>query len=105
MLHRLILSITLAILFAFGQQSAVVHEISHFADISGDLSSQQQKKVPHTPVCEKCLSFGELGSALSVHYFSPAIVASTHETVIFSSKHRNSVALLHYSARAPPQFV
>lgn len=100
MLRRFILSISLIVLFAMGQQGAVLHEISHYADINP--TSQQQDKAPHSPLCDKCLSYGELASALGVHYFVPPVIAASYELSAFSSSHHPSQTLLSYLARAPP---
>ncbi|MFA6178004.1 MAG: hypothetical protein WC696_00145 [Candidatus Methylopumilus sp.] len=100
MLRRLILSFSLIFLFALGQQGAVLHEISHYADINP--SSQQQDKAPHSSVCDKCLSYGELASALSVSYFAPPILTAGYELTAFSSSNHPSNTLLSYLARAPP---
>jgi len=100
MLRRLILSFSLIFLFALGQQGAVLHEISHYAEVNP--SSQQQDKAPHSSVCDKCLSYGELASALSVHYFAPPILAAGYELTAFSSSSHPSNTLLSYLARGPP---
>lgn len=101
MLRRLILSFALALLFGLGQQGAAVHEISHYADLAP--LSQQQDKAPHSGVCDKCLSYGELANAVSTGYFSPVILAAGFETFVYSSGSHLSPVPPSYSARAPPQ--
>ena len=100
MLRRLILTFMLALLFGLGQQGAVVHEISHFADINS--SSQQQDKAPHSPLCEKCLSYSGLASALGVSYFMPPTMAAGFEPYVYYSSTRLGLTSAVYSARAPP---
>ena len=101
MLRRLILSFALALLFVLGQQGAAVHEISHYADLVP--ATQQHDKAPHSPVCDKCLSYGELANALGVSYFTPPISTAGFEPPAYSSTNHLSLTLLSYSARAPPQ--
>ncbi|HEU4709074.1 MAG TPA: hypothetical protein VFS17_07155 [Methylophilaceae bacterium] len=102
MLQRLILTVILAFLFGFSQQGAIVHEISHYADQAP--LSQKKDSSSHGSVCEKCLSYGQLASALGVAYFSPALLANTFEaTQHYAAAHHASPEHA-YSARAPPVF-
>jgi hypothetical protein len=99
MLRRLILSFALAVMFAFGQQGAAMHEISHFADLA---PSQQQDKAPHTSACDQCLSYGKLVSALAVSGFhAPAI---SGDFALHATEHTSHDRLTqrYYAARAPP---
>ena len=100
MLRRLIFIFTLALLFGLGQQGAVVHEISHYADLSP--LSQQQDKSSHTSVCDKCVVYGELASALGVAYFAPVLLAGTFDTTQYHAGTQHNSPLYAYSARAPP---
>jgi hypothetical protein len=101
MLRRLILSFALAVMFAFGQQGAAVHEISHFADLA---PSQQQDKAPHTSACDQCLSYGKLANALGLTSFQP--LASTGDFALHAIEpaSHQSLTQVHYAARAPPSF-
>jgi hypothetical protein len=100
MLRRLILSFALIALFALGQQGAVLHEISHYNELTAN--SQQQDKAPHSSVCAKCLSYGELASALGVHYFAPPVLTADFELIDYAGSNHYSPSLPAYSARAPP---
>ncbi len=100
MLRRLILTLSLALVFVLAQQGVAVHEISHYADFNP--ASQQQDKAPHSGTCGQCLSFSGLAHALGVSYFSVAVLAAGFETTLFSSNNHRSPALTSYSARAPP---
>ena len=100
MLRRVILTFALALLFGLGQQGAVVHEISHYADISS--SSQQQDKAPHSPLCEKCLSYSGMASALGVSHYMPPTLAAGFEPYTYHSSNHLSHTSAAYSARAPP---
>lgn len=102
MLSRFILSFTLALLFALGQQGAALHEISHYADFAP--ASQQQDKAPHSPVCDKCLSYGELAHALTAHVFSLPFAPTSFEAAIYSDGSHFSSSSRPYAARAPPRF-
>jgi hypothetical protein len=88
MLRRLILSFALAVMLAFGQQGAAVHEISHYADLA---PSQQQ-----------CLSYGKLTSAVGVSSFQPPSLAGDFALHAIEHASHDSLTQLHYSARAPP---
>jgi len=100
MLRRLILTFALAFMFGLGQQGAAVHEISHYADVNP--SSQQQDKAPHSPLCEKCLSYSGMASALGASHYTPPTLASSFELFTYHSSNHHSPTLAAYSARAPP---
>lgn len=101
MLRRIILSFTFALLFTLGQQGAAIHEISHYADLTP--ASDQQDQAPHSPVCDKCLSYGELAHALGVQDFSLPLPAASFEAAVYTGSSHFSASLRPYSARAPPQ--
>ncbi len=110
MLRKLLLSISLALLLAIGQQGALVHEISHYADIGDStsslklgLSSSHPDKAPHSPLCDKCLGYGELAHTLTITYVLPPIVKTGFTTAFYTSKNHDSRRLSPYSARAPPK--
>ncbi|HEX5538807.1 MAG TPA: hypothetical protein VFX01_03370 [Methylophilaceae bacterium] len=101
MFRRFALSFSLILLFAFGQQGGAVHEISHFANLVP--GSQQQDKAPHSSsVCDKCLVYGSLASAIHVAYFSPALLANQFETTQFQATALRVATADAYLARAPP---
>jgi hypothetical protein len=102
MLRRLILSFALAVLFAFGQQGAAVHEISHYTDLAP--SQQQQDKAPHTSACDQCLSYGKLANALGLTSFQPLAITGDFALHAIEHASHQSLTQLHYAARAPPSF-
>ena len=102
MLRRLILTLVLAFMFGLGQQGAAVHEISHYADINP--SSQQQDKAPHSPLCEKCLSYSGMASAVGVSHYAPPMLTAGFEPFSYHSSNHLSPISAAYSARAPPVF-
>ena len=102
MLRRYLLSFSLVLLFAFGQQGAAIHEISHYADLASASQQQQDKSPAHISFCDKCLVYGELASAINVAYFSPALLSQQFETAHYHAVSHRNPAHHAYSARAPP---
>ncbi len=119
MLRRLALTFSLIILFGIAQIGAVAHEFSHYTDV---IAQQQASKNSHQPssrdqapqhqtpqdqapqhqVCEKCISYTELGHAISSSHVALPVIADTQFT---PSTHPVTPSLstpLTYSARAPP---
>ena len=101
MLRRYLLSFCLVLLFALGQHGAAVHEISHLADLAP--TSQQQDKAPHSPVCDKCLSYGKLSVGLGVDYFAPPLLVADFTFYPCAVNGRDHSASFVYLARAPPR--
>lgn len=119
MLHRLIFSLLLIASFGFAQIGALTHEISHYTDATAQNQQQdfnnsanknsgknannnQRNQEPHNQVCEKCVSYAELGNAVSSSHVALALTISTH--LLSSSSLSTFLATKprHYSARAPP---
>lgn len=98
MLRRLILTLSLVLLFGFGQQGAAVHAVSHLADWQG----QQQDKSGHSQACDKCVVYAQLGGAMpsAGHVLPPA--DGQHVTYDARLDTLDSFNPLPYSARAPP---
>ena len=103
MLRRLMLTFALALVFGLGQMGAIVHEISHYADLSPASQKQKQDQAPHSEVCGQCLSYSSLANALGVGYFTPPTLSVAFEAIVFKTSSHHSPALTPYSARAPPQ--
>lgn len=99
MLRRLLLTLTLALLFGLGQQGAATHAISHLADWQQD---QQQDKSGHAPVCDKCVVYAELASALAGSVFTPPPIPQVHTVHVPLWVHADSTLHFPYAARAPP---
>jgi hypothetical protein len=98
MLHRLLLTLSLVLLFGFGQQGAVTHAISHFSE----QQSQQHDKNQHGSTCDKCVVYAELSSAVAGTAFALPPASLAHQTPISHHTHATSALHLPYSARAPP---
>jgi len=99
---RFLLSLWLAFALLFAQQGAALHAMSHLADGVPE-QSQQEKHLPYSPACDKCVVYAGIGSAALP---SPPIFAAQETTVVLAAV----VFLLFFSAplrsylsRAPPR--
>jgi hypothetical protein len=104
MLHKLIFSLALAFLLGFSQQSALLHEISHFADIS-PLSEQQDQAPQHAANCEHCLSFSHFANTVTSHYQLSLKSQENDMPAIFAGSHHQPLSPQAYTARAPPTLI
>lgn len=98
---QLILSLLLAFTLLFAQQGAAIHALSHLTETLPN-HSQQDKQLPHSPACDKCVVYAGMGSALASSAFVPqtaAAQAPQQETVPTALL---SQAVRPYLARAPP---
>ena len=118
MLHRLMLNLLLIISFGFGQVGALTHEFSHYSDnaslnqqLSLNQTSQsppskdepsQHKQAPHNQVCEKCISYAELGSAISNSHSAFTATPSVNLIIVSRLLTLSPKKSCIYSARAPP---
>ena len=91
----------LALLFA--QQGALAHSVSHF--LSDEAPSQQDKPLPNSKVCDKCLAYTGISGAL--HSDSPVIVLHDINDGLFATVAHCflSLSFLAFSSRAPPVFL
>ncbi|MBA3696964.1 MAG: hypothetical protein H0W85_09490 [Methylotenera sp.] len=118
MFNRLIFAFTLIVSFGMAQIGAVTHEISHYSDITAKNQQLEHSKstsprskskpsepISHNQVCEKCISYAELGHA--VHSTQPVLSAvnSTHHYSVTYLQTPSYSKLRSYSARAPPSLV
>jgi hypothetical protein len=99
---RLLLSLWFALALLFAQQGATLHALVHLAD-GMPAQSQQEKHLPHSPACDKCVAYAGIGSAAPS---SPQMFAAQETTVVLAA----AVFLLFFSAplraylsRAPPR--
>lgn len=100
MLRRLLLTLTLALLFGLGQQGAATHAFSHLAD--AQQHDRQQDKSHHSSSCDKCVVYAELGSAIGSTPFTLPPVPQSFKIDRATVLHSRSVLYQPYSARAPP---
>jgi len=102
--RRTLLHAAFALLLVFTQVDSVVHVVSHLAD-AGMHSSQPDKQLPHSQVCEKCLAFAAIGGAmpstpLLVGDWTVAAIETRDQPVSYHSEPDRA-----YASRAPPAFV
>jgi len=101
---RLLLFLLLAFSLLFAQQGAAIHALSHLTEPLSS-HSQQDKQLPHSPACDKCVVYAGVGSALAASAWAiPAAVAQApHLDVTPPAAMSRSARLYH--ARAPPALV
>lgn len=116
MLNRLIFAFTLIVSFGMAQIGAVTHEISHYSEIreqvqqqisAKDLSNKSKKSEPitHNQVCEKCISYAELGHIAHSTQAALAAVNATNHYFSICSQTPSYAKPRTYKARAPPSLV
>lgn len=104
MLHRLILAFTLTLLLGFSQQTALLHEISHIADLV-PLSDQQDQAPQHAAHCDHCLSFSHLSHGVTGSFnFAPNLSPGAALAAL-TNQHYQTHFSKAYNARAPPSFI
>jgi hypothetical protein len=100
MLKRTFINYVLPLLFLFAQHGAVTHEISHYSEPAP--LTQQKQQTPHSPICDKCVSYGEMAGALGTPSFHIPVLP-TAAIQVDGYQHFNSHhVVVSYQARAPP---
>jgi hypothetical protein len=95
---KLPLFLLLALTLLFTQQGAAVHALSHLSE----RLSQQDKQLPHTPACDKCVVYAGAGAALAPSALAiPAVAAQTRHPALTRPALLSRMAR-PYHARAPP---
>ena len=90
-----------ALVVLFAQQGGALHALRHaFAE----QTQQQDKQTPHSPYCEECTSYAQLGSALNSSFLSFELHSSLVQTLaqhyfVFFTQH-----IVPAIARGPPVF-
>jgi hypothetical protein len=100
MLKRTCMIFLLPLLFLFAQHGAVTHEISHYSERAP--LTQQKQQTPHSPICDKCVAYGEMANALNANSFVAPIISVglISAEAKYSTYHYQITAC--YQARAPP---
>ncbi|MDD5330748.1 MAG: hypothetical protein PHX38_12165 [Sulfuricella sp.] len=102
MKFRLLLPLWLAFVLLFAQQGAALHALSHLGD-GVPAQSQQEKHVPHSPACDKCVVYAGIGGAAP----SSPPVFGVQEAAFFLAAALFllvfSAPLRSYQSRAPPR--
>ena len=97
-LSRLFLPFSLAFALLFAQQAGAVHTLSHeFEELS-----QKDKQAPHSNTCEKCATYAQLASALSVGTYDLALPQVADEVELHFANRFHSILHLVAVARGPP---
>ena len=101
MKSRWLLHLCLALALLFAQQGAALHALSHLAE-NLPSQSEQEKHLPHSPACDKCVVYAGMGSAAAsvAPSFDLREIGKSFFYALFSpvfSKPQH-----YYSSRAPP---
>jgi hypothetical protein len=99
MLQRLIIHLSLILLFAFTQIGVATHAISH---LTGDNAQHQQDQNNHQNQCEQCLSYGHASVANLKPVFTFQVTPVQQVFALSDFYSSSSTSTYFYSARAPP---
>ena len=99
MLLRIVVHLSLVILFALTQMGVATHEISHLDDFTQH--SQPDKNAPNHQ-CEQCISHAGIANGLPSQSFNFAITHNVLIPVVSLTSHFVNINHQPYSARAPP---
>ena len=99
MFKRLYSTLCLIFLFAFTQQAAIAHEISHVKDLTHKTDSQNSD----INSCSECIGFAKL-THINDSEFAFSLEELNHHTVfVAQSNSYQSLTAIYFAARAPPQ--
>ena len=113
MLHRFIIAFSLIVSLGAAQIGAISHEFSHFQNIKQLDAAQANTasvtspadpfdSLPHTQVCEKCVSYAEASPLLYQHAAADfAQSPQAHFQSLTAQSYQKSHSA-SYAARAPP---
>lgn len=102
MKSRWLLHLCFAFALLFAQQGAALHALSHLAE-SPAAHGEQEKHLPHSPACDKCVVYAALGGAAPSAPLSftaqegVVVLAAALFALFFSAPYRP------YLSRAPPR--
>jgi len=99
MLKRLYSILCLIFLFAFSQQVAVAHEISHIHEHTQ--KTQSHKTDLHS--CSQCVSFAKLQHINEGEFVFNVEELSHYTAFVVQSHSYQSLTAIYFAARAPPQ--
>jgi len=101
MKSRWLLHLCFALALLFTQQGAALHALAHLAE---NLSpqSEQEKHLPHSPACDKCVVYAGMGSAAAS--VAPSFDFRELSESFFETRFSPVFSKLQhpYSSRAPP---
>lgn len=102
--RQLLLFLLLAFTLLFAQQGAVIHALSHLSEPL-PTQSQQDKQLPHSPACDKCVVYAGVSTALASSELSFAATADQVPYLAATPPALLSQPARLYRARAPPALV
>ena len=95
---RLLLPLLFVFSLLFAQQGGITHALRHtMAE-----QSKQDKQSPHTPACDQCASYAQLGGALNSAIHTFAIISSSNTAVQQCTVAFTTTQPVAASARGPP---
>lgn len=107
MLQRLLVHLTLILLFAVTQIGVVTHEISHITDSTKHSQSDESSRQKSTAAeqCAQCISYAKVASGL----LPTILVTPAHQPKLAATFSVHASLQHHspspYGARAPPQII
>ena len=101
---RLLLFLLLAFALLFAQQGAAIHALSHLTEPLPS-HSQQDKQLPHSPACDKCVLYAGVGTALASSALAISAAVAHIPQLAFTPPALLSQPTRLYHARAPPILV
>ena len=99
MLKRFYSILCLIFLFAFSQQAAISHEISHIKDQVKH--SQSHKSDLHS--CSQCVSFAKIQHINEGEFIFNVAELNHYTSFVVQSNSYSSLSIFYFAARAPPQ--
>ena len=99
MLKRILNILCLIFLFAFSQQAAIAHEISHIKDFTQ--KTQSDKSDLHS--CSQCVNFTKLQHINEGEFVFNVEELSHYKAFVVQSHSYQSLTAIYFAARAPPQ--
>ena len=101
MKSRWLLHLCFALALLFAQQGAALHALSHLAETL-PAQSQQEKHLPHSPACDKCVVYAGMGSAAAAAPPSFDLREAGESFIATQFSPLFSKPQPAYSSRAPP---
>lgn len=99
MLKRILNILCLIFLFAFSQQAAIAHEISHIQDYTH--KTQSDKSDLHS--CNQCVNFAKLQHINDGEFIFNVEELSHYTQFLVQAHSYSSLSAIYFAARAPPQ--
>ncbi len=99
MFKRLYSTLCLIFLFAFSQQAAIAHEISHIQDHTQKTQSHKSD----LNSCSQCIGFAKLQHISDIEFTFTLEELSHYTVFVVQSNSYESLTAIYFAARAPPQ--